>query len=105
MDRVAMEVKPRAQPQGAMGEAQGDRIQDMALPVPVGSNQGTQNYEKLQAKWLEGCDDEPLDPPEDLEDHVDDLILSDKPKYIREAVPLDCLIDAFADQWMRDNVL
>lgn len=106
MERAAPEKKaPRSQPSGAPAEAQGDRIQDMALPTPVGAAQGTENYEKLKAEWLRGCDDEPLEPPQDLEDHIDDLLLADKPKYIKEAVPLDCLIDSLADQWMRDNVL
>lgn len=95
---------PRKQPSGS-GVAQGVRVQDIALPVPLSSDQGTKNYEKLQKAWLEGCDDEPLDPPDELEDHIDDLLLADKPKYIKEAVPLDCLLDALADQWMRDNVL
>eukprot|EP00656_Telonema_subtile_P007433 TRINITY_DN13494_c0_g1_i2.p1 TRINITY_DN13494_c0_g1~~TRINITY_DN13494_c0_g1_i2.p1 ORF type:complete len:333 (+),score=82.10 TRINITY_DN13494_c0_g1_i2:103-1101(+) len=69
MERAAPEKKapekkaPRSQPNGAAAEAQGDRIQDLALPVPVGANQGTQNYEKLKSIWLEGCDDEPLEPP------------------------------------------
>lgn len=95
----------RSQPAGASGEAQGDRIQDMALPVPVGSSQGKKNYAKLKSAWLDGAEDEALEPPDDLEDHIDDLLLADKPKYIKEAVPLDCLIDSLADQWMRDNVL
>jgi len=85
--------------------AQGDRVQDLALPHPLKANTGTENYEKLKDAWLEGCEDEELPPPDDLEDHIDDLILAEKPKYVKEAVPLSCLIDSLAEQWMRDNVL
>lgn len=89
----------------AEGVAQGDRIQDIALSEPRSTTTGCDNYEKLKEAWLEGCEDEELPPPDDLEDHIDDLILAEKPKYVREAVPLSCLIDSLAEQWMRDNVL
>merc|ERR1711865_42084 len=92
---------------GAAAESSSQgRIQDLVLPLPTDTTTGTTNYEQLRERWLEGCyEEEELPPPDDLEDHVDFLILSDKPKYGDEAVPLSCLIDALADQWMTDNTL
>jgi hypothetical protein len=103
-------AKPAAKPKKSSGaaaecQAQGDRVQDLGLPHPRDTSTGCENYERLKEHWLQGCEDEELPPPDDLEDHIDDLILAEKPKYVREAVPLSCLIDALADQWMRDNVL
>merc|ERR1711865_1210598 len=89
---------------GAAAEA-GNRVQDLPLPEPTDTSTGCDNYVKLQKHWLRGCEDEELPVPDYLEDHVDDLILSERPQYVREAVPLACLIDALATQWMTDNVL
>lgn len=99
---------------GAAGEdeckAQGDRVQDLGLPMPRAPTTGTDNYRRLKAVWLRDCANEalPVEDPSAIEDYVDDLILhmEDGPSpYVRGPLSLSGLLDGLADQWKRDNVL
>jgi len=100
-------------PQVGPGPKEGNdpSVQLMDLPIPVGPEDGTGNYRTLQQEWHKGprsASGQALPIPDDEEDGIDELTLSegDKPsKRLRNAVPLQSLITTLGDIWAKDNVL
>lgn len=83
-------------------------VQAMDLPVPHGAADGHHNYNTLREAWLAGARTDsgaPLEPPEDVEYGVDDLLLAERPKPIKNPIPLQSLITALAGQWKSENTL
>jgi len=95
-----------AAPKG--GTVSEDRIQNQRLALPTGPEDGTRNYRKLQEDFLKGGRTDSgraLEPPEDEEFMVDELMLGERPRELKNYVPLQSLIDALADDWRGNNIL
>jgi len=85
------------------------RVQDMELPLPtLGGVTGDENYLKLQQEWLAGerVKGEALTVPDDQDDSMK-LLVIDKPtgRSLKNAVPLQSLMDKLCDQWIEDKTM